>query len=125
MVSHDKIGIREQSFADSAAHVLSLLQSLEREMRCLDLWSEDAPSDQRLASRMPFCYDTLSFPEWLQWVFIPKLQVIVRSRRTLPHKCDIAPFAEEWFRVQHLQQEARRLQSIIRELDRLLSVSWH
>lgn len=109
---------------DRAEAVLLLLQDVEREMRGLGLWSDEAPEPERLASKMPFCYDTLPFPEWLQWVFLPKLRVMLELHQALPHKCNIAPLADEWFKAQGIQQDARKLQEVIRDLDRLLSASW-
>jgi len=92
-------------------------------MRGLGLWSDEVPAVARLASSMPFCYDTLAFPEWLQWVLLPRLKGMPAFPPQLPYKSNIAPFAEEWFRAEGMLRDARKLQGIIRELDQLLSNS--
>ena len=98
-----------------------LLAELEQEMRQLDLWSRKRPSDRDLASKQPFCYDTLPFNDWLQWVFLPRIREILRQGTPLPAKCDIAPLAEVWLKERGLARESRHLLEIIEELDRCLS----
>ncbi|OYW90485.1 MAG: pseudouridine synthase, partial [Pseudomonadales bacterium 32-61-5] len=39
---------------------------IERELRVLGVWEALSPDPQALASREPFCVDTLSFEQWLQ-----------------------------------------------------------
>jgi uncharacterized protein YqcC (DUF446 family) len=97
------------------------LGEMEQEMRRIGHWTGNAPSPEALASQVPFCYDTLQFQEWLQWVFLPKLGALLEQGLPLPAKSDIAPLAEAWFLEQEIEQEAARLLEIIRELDALLS----
>jgi uncharacterized protein YqcC (DUF446 family) len=108
---------------DRQQQLLRLIGDAEREMRLLALWTDQAPTAEKLASRMPFCCDTLFFPEWLQWVFIPRLALLLGTEQRLPHKCEIYPLAEEWLRVEGLLQESGKLLGIIRELDEVLSNS--
>ena len=72
----------EPAMADPYQRISYLLKALEKEMRSLDLWSSTPPAEQALASSMPFCYDTLDFSEWLQWIFIPRLHLLLYE--TLP-----------------------------------------
>lgn len=41
------------------------LLEIEAELRRLGWWSEQAPQATALASREPFCVDTLAFEQWL------------------------------------------------------------
>ena len=75
----------------------SLLIDLEFEMRSLNLWSDQAPAPEALQSEQPFCIDTLSFDQWLQFVFLPKLHQILDAGLELPGQCNVAPIAEEYF----------------------------
>jgi uncharacterized protein YqcC (DUF446 family) len=70
------------------------LQRLEHELRLLGWWSYVAPSEDALHSGTPFCHDSMTFDQWLQWVFIPSIQEILQNKKTLPDKCAIAPMAE-------------------------------
>ncbi|WP_295515140.1 YqcC family protein [uncultured Pseudomonas sp.] len=70
------------------------LLQIERELRLLGWWSVHAPSAEALASQEPFCVDTLSFAQWLQWIFLPRMKLIIESNGTLPVRSGIRPMAE-------------------------------
>ena len=69
-------------------HVGVLLVELENELRALGWWESQAPAAQALQSQQPFCVDTLEFSQWLQWVFIPRMQSIVLTQQPLPKQCE-------------------------------------
>ena len=62
------------------------LQQLEAEMRSAGLWGALPPSEQAMASTMPFMYDTLQIEEWLQWVFVPRLHAAFAGQRVAEHE---------------------------------------
>jgi len=99
----------------------ALLPEMEHAMKQLDLWSAKRPTDHALASEQPFCYDTMVFGDWLQWVFVPRIRLVLARDLSLPAKSDIAPLAEVWLKERGLEQESRQLLEIIRTLDRQLS----
>jgi len=68
-----------------------------------------------MASRMPFCYDTLKFWQWLQWILVPRIRLILADGGTLPDASGITPLAEVEFR--RLSQDSSRLLELIREFD--------
>jgi len=70
------------------------LQRLEKELRLLGWWSGAAPPADALESTAPFCHDSMAFEQWLQWIFLPKLQEIICKNAPLPENCAIAPMAE-------------------------------
>lgn len=92
-----------------------LLFKLESEMRQLQLWQNQSPSKQALASTQPFALDTLEFHQWLQFVFIKKISQSLDSGGALPQRCDIAPYAEEYFRGTDMPVEA--LLACLRQID--------
>lgn len=96
-----------------------LVDAIEREMQRLDLWEEAMPPAADLASRMPFCYDTLKLWQWLQWVFVPRIRHILATGGTLPQECDIATLAEVEFR--RLDQDSSTLLDLIREFDQVIT----
>lgn len=99
--------------------VASLLIDLEAQLRQLNLWSRELPSEQALASTEPFCIDTLSFPEWLQFVFIERINLLIEQDLPLPTNCQIAPMGEEYFRGTGLM--ISDLQKVLTALDQTLS----
>lgn len=106
---------------ETAAEVADCLLAIEMEMRRIDVWSSEPPSDEALASTQPFCIDTLAFTEWLQFVFLRRMKTIVEQGHELPGVSGIAPMAEEYFRARPEPGDG-----LVRELetiDRLISDS--
>ncbi|HIP52441.1 MAG TPA: YqcC family protein [Chromatiales bacterium] len=97
-----------------------LMQALEDEMRRLDLWETSPPSAEVLESVVPFCYDTLEFTQWLQWVFVPKTRAIMDRGMPLPAKSEIAPLAEMSFaEMEEIDTDA--LLALISDFDRMIN----
>ena len=92
---------------------------LEAQLRNLRLWQVQRPSVEALASQQPFCIDTLSFPQWLQFVFIERLQLMIAEQEPLPSACHIAPMAEEYFKT--TDYTVSEVLNCLRTIDELLS----
>ncbi len=99
------------------------LLRLELELRALGLWSAVPPTPEQLNSQAPFCVDSLDFEQWLQWVFVPRLAVLVNQRAQLPAECNILPMAEEAFAP--LGRRRQPLLAAVAEADRLVSQLSH
>jgi uncharacterized protein YqcC (DUF446 family) len=78
--------------------VTSLLIDIEAGLRQLNLWQQQPPAQAALQSRQPFCIDTLNFPQWLQFIFLPRMYGLIEAERLLPDKCQIGPMADEYFK---------------------------
>ncbi len=100
--------------------VASVLIDIESELRRLLLWEEEAPSARALASTQPFAIDTLSLPQWLQFIFLPTIYQLIEEERPLPGKCGITPMAEEFFRGSELGVDT--LLTALERVDCLLSL---
>jgi uncharacterized protein YqcC (DUF446 family) len=81
-------------------HLRTLLSSLENELQQLGWWQQQEPNIEALQSQQPFCVDTLEFAQWLQWVFVPRMQSILDSEHALPSQCAIYEMAEVVYREQ-------------------------
>lgn len=92
---------------------------IEHELRVLGWWQEQAPSAEALASQEPFCVDTLTFEQWLQWIFLPRMKQLLEAGAALPSVSGIQPMAEMVYREQ--SGVARRLLELLGEFDRLLT----
>lgn len=97
------------------------LFDLETALRQKGYWSAVTPSAEALESTKPFCVDTLTFVEWLQFVFIEKLRAIIRDNGELPSKCEVAPMAEEHFRG--LTDSGQWLSECLARIDAFISES--
>jgi uncharacterized protein YqcC (DUF446 family) len=99
--------------------VAELLIDVEGELRKLGQWARIPPTDKALSSDQPFCIDTLTLPQWLQYIFLPSLYKILQDKQNLPSRCGVAPMAQEYFRGSQLSTDA--LVETLTQLDNLLS----
>lgn len=94
----------------------TLLNELESELRRQNLWSDVPPSPEALASTQPFSVDTLTLPQWLQWIYIQRLRALLEGGQPLPSGAQVKPYAEEYFK-QVSGVQARQLIDLIDRLD--------
>lgn len=71
-----------------------LLVELETAMKAAGQWSDSAPSAEAMASVEPFACDTLSFADWLQFIFIPRLNLLAAENGPLPGQSNVTAMAE-------------------------------
>ena len=88
-------------------------------MRALGVWEVQPPNAQALASCEPFCVDTLRFEQWLQWIFLPRMKVILEAGSALPAASGILVMAEMVYRDSPLQVAG--LLEALRAFDLLIS----
>jgi len=104
------------------AELSGLVDELERVLKRLDYW-EPGPTQAVLReSIQPFSFDTLSFPQWLQWQFIPRMRSVLRGGAPLPGASAIYPYAEVCLEgastdVSELLELIERVDSAITEHD--------
>lgn len=77
--------------------IAETLMDIEKELRELRLWESEIISDAALASTQPFAVDTMTFPQWLQFIFLPRMYYMLDQQMPLPGNCGIAPMAEQYF----------------------------
>lgn len=107
----------EQRVLDIADHLLLI----ERELQVQGWWSDASPSKQALASTVPFAVDTLSFEQWLQWIFLPRMRLIIERGQPLPNASGILVMAETVF-VDRPEQ-SRELRRLLAAFDQLIAPS--
>jgi uncharacterized protein YqcC (DUF446 family) len=95
------------------------LMSVEKELRELHLWEFESPPADALASTSPFAIDTLNFPQWLQFIFLARLELMVQENLPLPSSCSVAPMAEQYFNVLNLNSAT--LIAYLKNIDELLT----
>ncbi|MEJ2553073.1 MAG: YqcC family protein [Gammaproteobacteria bacterium] len=94
------------------------LLAIEAELRCLSLWESAPPPAADLLSDQPFCCDTLDFPQWAQWILLPRMWDIVRQSGPYPTRCGIYDYAEEW--SMHQDADCLALLNLIKRFDALV-----
>lgn len=94
------------------------LTQIAQALQAAELWSEHAPSAAAMASTAPFACDLMPLEQWLQFIFIPRMQALIDAGQPLPSQIAIAPMA------QHVWQNMGQLQlliGVLNELDMLLN----
>lgn len=78
--------------------MLAALNELEAALQAVGWWQDAAPDAAALRSSEPFCVDTLTFSEWLQWVYVPKMRSFIVTHGRLPTSSGLLAMAEEAWR---------------------------
>lgn len=108
-----------QQEMDKQLQLSSLLIDVEASLRQLNQWQSHSPSADALASTEPFAIDSLTFPQWLQFIFLPRMYGMIERNDALPENCSMSLMAEEYFRGLGLDT-ASLLKSLLK-VDELLS----
>ena len=95
-----------------------LLERVETELKAVGMWSETKPASKSFQSELPFFYDTMSFEEWVQWVYIARFREMIKANQLLPQSSDVSPMAEESF--QGRSQRCEGVIAALRDFDRAL-----
>ncbi|MEM6474504.1 MAG: YqcC family protein, partial [Planctomycetota bacterium] len=74
---------------------------------------------QALSSIEPFCYDTLNFSEWMQWIFLPRMREVLTDMRDMPAQSNIFAYAEE--ALKNTPYESEQLLFLIKTFDELVA----
>ena len=80
---------------DIPNRIADILLEVEANLRTSGKWDKIQPSDHALTSSQPFCIDTLKFEQWLQWIFLPRMKLILEQQKPLPAKSGIYEYAED------------------------------
>lgn len=94
---------------------------VEHNLRTADLWQADVPSPAAMASRTPFCADTLTFAQWLQFIFVPRMRELIEAGGPLPGASAIAVMAE--VKLDTDQADQARIVAALADFDALIGVS--
>lgn len=100
-----------------AQQVSQVLAQINQEMIRLDLWQSILPPEEALQSSEPFCCDSLSFAQWLEFILLPKMNMLIASKLPLPGELLILPMAQESFK--NIEIDTKHLLSLIARLDNL------
>lgn len=87
-------------------------------MREGQLWHTEAPTPAAMASRTPFCADTLAFTEWLQFIFVPRMRELIENDGPLPAASGIGVMAEA--KLTGDSAAERRVIEVLAAFDRLV-----
>jgi uncharacterized protein YqcC (DUF446 family) len=70
-------------------NVAAAADGIERAMRDAGLWSAQPLPPEKYEFKQAFAMDTMSYEQWLQFVFLVKVRELVGSRGTLPRSSSV------------------------------------
>lgn len=94
-------------------YIKQLLNEIEQEMQRLALWQTLPPNPDAFLSEQPFSIDTMTASEWLQWVFLPRMNALIEGNFDIPRNFVLYPYFEEALQ----EQSAITLLCLIKQLD--------
>jgi uncharacterized protein YqcC (DUF446 family) len=100
--------------------IADVLLEVEANLRTSGKWEQQPPDNRDLSSGQPFCIDTLSFEQWLQWVFLPRMKRIIEQQKPLPAKSGIYVYAHEYLRNSDVSTAS--LLKLIKRFDDLIAI---
>ncbi len=103
----------------------SYLLKLENALQQHALWSAGSPSQQQLSSLQPFCLDTLTIEQWLQFILIPRLSALLATGAELPKipaDHGMTGMVDLTFSQRNIR--ANEVVDLIRAIDSLLETPW-
>jgi uncharacterized protein YqcC (DUF446 family) len=92
------------------------LAGIEAEMRQIGMWQSEPLPEAAYAFQEAFARDTMAFPQWLQFVFIPRVKSIIAARGEFLSSSNVGTQAVREFDG---YAEATRLVSLLCEFDEL------
>ena len=96
-----------------------LINKLKQSMIAASLWQDDMPSREALLSQQPFCCDTLRFEQWLQFVFIERIEQLIQLGKPLPANFSIAPMAHQCWDLS--KPAIKTVTLVLMDIDKLMS----
>lgn len=101
--------------------VQTALLRIEAEMKNIGLWDIDQPTPEAIANGGAFGTQSMTFEQWLRWVFIPRVHQIIDARGQFPSQSHIADQATREWDMWDSRPETRTLQRLLAEFDALFN----
>lgn len=77
--------------------VQAKIDAVEAEMKKAGIWSQTSPEPEKLEFTEAFGADKLSFEQWLQFIFVPRVREIIATRGEFPRQSQVSQKAiREW-----------------------------
>src|SRR5947207_13334153 len=99
--------------------VAEKIAGIEAEMRRIGMWRSEPMPQERIASAGAFGQGSMAFEQWLQFVFIPRVDQIVAARGAFPSKSQVADQAFREWRMWGDAPDVDPLLELLREFDGL------
>lgn len=94
------------------------IDAIEAEMKRIGYWSSDPLQEEAYDFKQAFAMDTMTFPQWLQFILIPRVHQIISEKGDFPTDSMVGVQAMREFDG---NADAAHLVSLLGEFDRLFT----
>ncbi len=101
-----------------SVEVAKIRSELEEEMKRSGYWSQGDLSEEAYHFRQAFAMDTMAFPQWLQFILIPRVDEILGKNGSFPTESMVAAQAVREFDG---DDNAGQLVSLLSQFDALIN----
>ena len=107
---------RRHNGEDQTVKIHKKLDKIETEMRYIGLWDIPDPGPDAIKNCGAFGLNTMSFEQWLRWVFVPNVRVLLKQGGPWPINSQVGVAATKNLDG---QPETSRLVTLLCEFDLL------
>lgn len=97
------------------------IAEIESEMMRVGLWQPEPLREEQYNFHQAFALDTMTFTQWLQFIFIPRVKELLAAEAEFPAKSEVGlqAFREFVMWPAYGEIETERLLTLISEIDAL------
>src|SRR5947209_15398940 len=101
--------------------VAAKIAEIEDEMKSTGLWQGEPLREEQYKFQQSFAMDTMTFPQWLQFILIPKVKKIIEIGGAFPSHSEVGAKAFREFVMwpAYGDRDTERLLSLLNEFDAL------
>lgn len=100
------------------AQIARKIAQIEAEMKAIGYWQFEPLPDQAFDFHQAFAMDTMTFPQWLQFVLIPRVAGIVEQQGDFPSESMVGTQAIREFDG---DETSSQLASLLSEFDEIIN----
>jgi uncharacterized protein YqcC (DUF446 family) len=97
--------------------VKARIDEIEAEMKRIGYWSSTPPAPEAYNFNRAFALDTMAFSQWLQFIFVPRVNQIIETGGAFPTRSQVGAQAVREFDG---ADEANHLVSLLSAFDRYI-----
>ncbi|HLP44106.1 MAG TPA: YqcC family protein [Candidatus Nanoarchaeia archaeon] len=82
---------------ENKTQISEKILQIESEMKKLGMWQDEPLPESAFTCKEAFCADSMTFPQWLQFVLIPQVQAVLAGEGVFPEKSELGIYAGQQF----------------------------
>lgn len=98
------------------------IEEIVEELKSLNYWQAEPLPPASYNFQNAFGSDTMTFKQWLQFIFVPRVQIIIEKKGKLPGKSVLGEKAFVEYEKNSFYPEAEHLVKLLEQFDDLVNV---